>query len=256
VVALAVMVALVLGAVAWAANVPGDWSDWYNRVRTQVLELHGGNMQITRATTDTSDYVVAAYPGFGISGGLGKHPVVQEMNPVAALSATAVHAAIAIPTGVGIYTDTASGITNPDVYRALTITGSAAAALSDVVITGTNWAGNVRTTTITGTGAATVQGLWPFATVTNIRIYGVAAPGGATFSVGYGENLGLYQPIAADADVGQIDTIAAAGVAWVVTAGGGLPAGAAASATYGTVDPETTITAADGYLIYYNASAW
>jgi len=188
----------------------------------------------------------------------GKYPCAQVMEGVAALSVDGVHAAIAIPTGVlnTVWTTTTAAITSPAHYRNITITGSAAAALSKVVITGTDWAGNVRVSVITGTGAATVQGQVPFKTVTSIKVGSVAAPGGATYTIGWGDYLGLYRPIAADADVTQIMTKVSADTAWTVTAAGALPAGAAVSAANGTVLPETTITAVNGYLITYNAQRW
>jgi len=228
----AALALLLIGAVAWAVGVSGPMFRWVTATQ------------------------IGVGPGIGMVGGLGKLPVVQEMNPVAAAAADSVHAAITIPTGVTAVTTVTTAITHPDVYRTVSITGSAAAALSAVDIEGTKWDGTRQTETITGTGAATVAGNLPFKTVTKIKVHGVATPGGATYTIGCTEKLGLYRPIAAVGDVGQIDTIAAAGVAWVVTAGGGLPTGASVSATYDTVDPETTITADDGYLIYYNASAW
>jgi len=188
----------------------------------------------------------------------GKYPCVQVMDAVPALSAAGVHAAIVLPTGAlnTVWTTTALGITNPSYYRNITITGNDAVCLSNVRITGTDWSDNVRVSVLTGTGAATVQGQVPYKTVTAIAVGSVAVPGGKTYTVGWGDYLGLYRPIAADADVTQIALKATAGTAWIVTAAGALPAGAAVSAANGTVLPETTITEADGYMITYNASRW
>ena len=188
----------------------------------------------------------------------GGYPTIQVMDAVAALSAAGVHAAIAIPTGVlnTVWTTTTAAITSPAHYRNITITGNDAVCLSKVSIIGTDWSDNVQTEVITGTGAATVQGQRPFKTVTSISVGSVAVPGGKTFTIGWGDYLGLYRPIAAAADVTQIALKASAGTAWIVTAAGALPAGAAVSAANGTVLPETTITAADGYMISYHASRW
>jgi hypothetical protein len=199
---------------------------------------------------------VSMNPGVGLDGGMGKLPIVQVMDAVADADADDVLAATAIPTGASALTVVTASITDPPEYRALTITGSAAAALSVVTIYGTNWADQAQSEAITGTGATTVQGNLPFKTVSMITIAGVATPGGATFSVGFGEKLGLYRPIAATGDVSQVMTKATADTAWTVTAAGALPTGAAVDATYNTVDPETTVTNADGYMITYNASAW
>lgn len=262
--AVAVLLVLVLAAsVLWAAGTVRT----VDQLVTQVIEFSGAGAAVNRG--DTGPYTVPVEAGLGFSGGAGKWPTVQAFPTVAAAAADSVHAAISIPTGATVYTDTTDSITNPDVYRTCSITGSASAALSAVTITGTLWDDTVATETIKGTGAATVVGACPFKTVTNIRVYGVATPAGATFSVGCSEKLGLAQPVALDADVVQIDTVASAGTAWVRTAAGALPTGAvvkavpayASGGSYtgetpapSTVDPETAITAADGYLIYYNAS--
>ena len=229
--ALVMLVALVLAAVAWSGTVSEPLWRW------------------------VSTTVAGVQPGVGLAGGLGKFPCVQVMDAVPALSANGVHAAITIPTGVTGTAVHVDGV-SPTYYRNITITGSGAEALSAVDIEGAKWDGTRQTESITGTGAATVQGLKPFKTVTKIIVRGVAAPNAATYTIGWGDYLGLYRPIAAAADVTQIALKATAGTAWVVTAAGALPAGAAVSATYGTVLPETTITAADGYEITYNASAW
>jgi len=266
-IAILLVVGLLLGlaAVAWA-QVAGytQMSDWFRVVRTRVLEFHGATMAISRATDDsTTDYAIDFGTGLYLTGGAGKLPIVQVMDPVAALSVDGVHAAITIPTGATVTTTVTTAITSPVTYRVLSITGSAAAALSNVVITGTDWAGNTITETITGTGAAKVIGNVAFKTVTQIVVWGVATPGGATYTIGWDDKLGLYRPItvantgtAKDGDVTEIASKASAGTAWVLTTLNVLPTGAVVNATYNTVQPETTITAADGYMITYNASGW
>jgi hypothetical protein len=225
------LVALVIAAVAWGGDTTAPLVRWITSTQANVQA------------------------GVGLGGGLGKFPCVQVMDAVPALSTAGVHAAITIPTGVtatAVHVD----LTSPTYYRNITITGSGAESLSAVDIEGTKWDGTRQTESITGTGAATVQGLKPFKTVTKVIVHGVAVPNAATYTIGWGDYLGLYRPISAAADVTQIALKASAGTAWVVTAAGALPAGAAVSATNGTVLPETTITAADGYMITYNASAW
>ncbi len=193
----------------------------------------------------------------GFTGGMGKLPTVQVMDGVADADVDDVKAATAIPTGASALTVVTAGITDPPEYRNVSATGSAAGANGSVVtVYGTDWAGKAISEAITLTGATTVQGNKPFRTVNMITIGGVAAPGGATASVGIGEALGLYRPIAATGDVSQVMTKATADTAWTVTAAGALPTGCTVNATYSTVDPETTITDVDGYMITYNASAW
>jgi hypothetical protein len=245
-----------------AANVGGGVSPIFSQLRLFPQSSTAGTNVIVKPSEATG-YALPMEPGLYFSGGAGRWPTVQVMDGVAALSATGVHAAITIPTGTAVYTTVTTGITSPATYRVLSITGSAAAALSAVVVTGTDWAGNTITETITGTGAAKVIGNRPFKTVTAIVVWGVAVPGGATYTIGWDDKLGLYRPIetantgtALDGDVTQIMTKATAETAWVVTAAAVLPTGAAVDAIYDTVLPETTITAVDGYMICYNASGW
>ncbi len=194
--------------------------------------------------------------GIGITGGLGKLPTVQVMQQVAAESADYVLSATAIPSGASTTTVITTGIQSPDCYRNVTITGTVAAATSNVVIYGTSWNGLYQTETIAGNGAATVAGNKPFMTVTKIVIYGVQNPGGATYSVGIGQKLGLYRPIQEAADVVCIDHKTSGASAWTAETGGSLPSGALVNATYGTVQPEGTIGANKAYKIYYNALTW
>ncbi len=194
--------------------------------------------------------------GIGITGGLGKLPTVQVMQQVAAASTNYVLSATAIPSGAATTTVITTGIESPDWYRNVTITGSAAAATSKVVIHGTSWDGLYQTETITGNGAATVPGNKPFMTVTKIAIYGVQNPGGATYSVGIGQKLGLYRPIALDTDVVCIDHKTSGASAWTAEQNGSLPSGASVNVAYGTVQPEATIGANKAYKIYYNALTW
>jgi len=263
--AVAVLFVLVLAAVAWAAGI----SRTFDKVSVGTLEFNGP-AKITRGPECPDS--ITLDPGLGLGSTSGKLPMVQTFPTVAAAAADSVHAAITIPTGATAYTDVTADITQPDVYRCLSITGSASAALSTVEITGTTWDGSTVTDLLTGTGAATKAGHVAFKTITNIRVWGVATPGGATYTVGCTEALGLYRRIAATADVVAIDTVASAGTAWVRTAAGALPTGAAVIATQvissyetysptnavlaSTVDPETSITAADAYIIYYLAKAW
>jgi len=232
-----------------------DISRWFQKVRTANLEFHGDNFAITK-TTDSGDYLIDVQDGMGTTGGLGLYPCSQTMDAVAALSAAGVHAAIVLPTGATATTVETTGITSPVHYRVLSITGNDAVCTSNVVIAGTNWAGQAISETIAGNGAAKVIGNKPFKTVTSITVYGVAVPAGKTYTIGFDDKLGLYRPIAATADLVQIELKASAGTAWVITAAGVLPTGAAVSATYDTVLPETTITAVDSYKFLYNAEAW
>jgi len=91
----------------------------------------------------------------------------QTWEAPAATSADAIHALIALTTSEQ---DIDTEITNPDVPRVLSITSAQATATGDVVITGTDINDAVITDTIALNGAATVDGVKAFKTVTNIHV--------------------------------------------------------------------------------------
>jgi hypothetical protein len=71
----------------------------------------------------------------------GKETKVYRTAACAAASTTAVHAAIDL---TGAAQKITTGITSPDVYRCVSITGNAALEAGNVLVEGTNWAGNIR----------------------------------------------------------------------------------------------------------------
>jgi len=87
--------------------------------------------------------------------------------------------------------DIITGITQPPTPRVLSITGSASTAVGNVVITGTDAAGEALSETLTSTGAATVVGTKAFATVTKITLPALAGADGETISVGLAGAFGL-----------------------------------------------------------------
>ncbi len=119
----------------------------------------------------------------------------STMKKVSAGAATAVHAAItAVATGNIVVT---TGITNPDVPRALSVTpGGTAGNIIDsrVVITGTNSEGKVITDNFQVPAASTtvINGNKAFMTVTSILIPQQSAGGGVTFSIGTTNKLGVF----------------------------------------------------------------
>lgn len=84
-----------------------------------------------------------------------------------------------------------TGLTNPAVPRALSVTGNAAGIAGNVVITGTNIKGDVITETLALSGTSTVQGSKAFATVTSIQLPAKTNASGDTVSVGTTNKLGL-----------------------------------------------------------------
>lgn len=106
----------------------------------------------------------------------------------AAASATAIHAAITLTDAAQAIT---TGITNPAVPRSVTVKGNAAGITGNVVITGTNAAGEVITETIALNAANAVEGNKAFATITKIDLPAETNTGTDTVSIGTGTKLGL-----------------------------------------------------------------
>lgn len=102
---------------------------------------------------------------------------------------TATHAAITSPdTGTTVVT---TAITNPDVPRNLTITGSASGMTGNVVIAGTDANDAALSETFALNGTATVVGAKAFKTVTSITVPAKVNASGDTVVVGRGAKLGL-----------------------------------------------------------------
>lgn len=91
----------------------------------------------------------------------------------------------------GATTVVTTGFTQPDVPRNLTVTGNAAAVAGNVVIVGTNQAGETITETIVAAGTATVVGNKAFATVTQVTFPAYVSAGTERIRVGTGAKLGL-----------------------------------------------------------------
>lgn len=109
---------------------------------------------------------------------------------------TAVHAAVTLPaTGTTIVT---TAITNPDVPRNLTITGSASGITGNVVIAGTDAEGVALTETIAASGTGTVVGAKAFKTVTSITVPAKTNSSGDTIAIGTGAKLGLGHRLSRD----------------------------------------------------------
>lgn len=117
---------------------------------------------------------------------------------VAAASATVsdtdgIHAAAATSTEVTVLDD---DFTQPSVPRNVTATAGGTAgdiAAVQVVVEGTNWAGEAITETLpafTVDTAGTVTGSKAFKTITEVTIPAMAGAG-ATVAIGFGEKLGL-----------------------------------------------------------------
>jgi hypothetical protein len=135
----------------------------------------GGTLEVEGATPDNASSVPVALP------------VHYQITP-AAKSATAVHAAIAMD-DVAVVVTTA--ITNPDVPRVVTVKGNASGITGNVVITGTNAAGEAITDTIALNGSSEVSGAKAFKTVTQIDLPVEVHAGTDTVSIGRADVFGL-----------------------------------------------------------------
>jgi len=87
--------------------------------------------------------------------------------------------------------DIATGLTDPDYPRTLTITGGDANVSGDVVISGTNILDEAIEDTIASNGVATVEGVMAFKTVTNINLPPYSVAGTETIKVGTGNSIGF-----------------------------------------------------------------
>ncbi len=175
---------------------------------------------------------------------------MQKTGVVQASTATYVLGATALTADAGGQ-DIVVGITNPDVPRNVTATANAAGCAGDVVVTGTNWAGQVITDTIALAGAAEIAGVKAFATVTAVHLPPETHAGTDTVSIGVGNCLGLQRPIAAAGDVVEVARKASADAEYTIEATGTV------SVANGTVDQSGVgaIVNNDRFEITYNASA-
>ena len=87
------------------------------------------------------------------------------------------------------------GVINPAIPRALRIKGNAAGIVGNVVITGTNYAGEAITETIALNGSTAVNGAKAFSTVANV-LFPARNAAGNTVSVGFNDVLGLPYKLA------------------------------------------------------------
>jgi len=110
-------------------------------------------------------------------------------------SNTSVLAATALTAAVQTIT---AGITKPSVPRNIIVKGNQAGVAGNVVITGTNYAGQTITETIALNGATAVVGNKAFRTVASVQLPVEVNAGTDTVSVGTGEKLGLPFKLAHD----------------------------------------------------------
>lgn len=128
----------------------------------------------------------------------GKYPLRDIWKEVQAAAVDAVLDSTALLDGE--YQTITVGITSPNAFRVLSVTGDDAGIDGEVVIAGEDWAGNVIEETITADGTNTVAGEIPFFEVTSITLP-PQNTAGDEISVGVVDVFGLTRPIEEAADV-------------------------------------------------------
>jgi hypothetical protein len=206
-----------------------------------------GLLQLGDGAASATNAVLSGLTGY--TSPYGAISLVQKTGVVQASSATYVLGATALTADAGGQ-DIVVGITNPDVPRNVTATANAAGCAGDVVVTGTNWAGQVITETIALAGAAEIAGVKAFTTVTAVHLPPETHAGTDTVSIGVGNCLGLQRPIAAAGDVVEVARKATAAAEYTIEATGTV------SVANGTVDQSGVgaIVNDDRFEITYNAS--
>lgn len=143
------------------------WADWYPYKADTTIKVQG----------ETGvPYANMAYLGTVAS---------YDITPTIA-NTSGIHAAVTL--GAATQTVT-TAITNPDVPRTVSITGSAGGITGNVVITGKDIAGTTITDTIALNGTSTVQGAKAFRIVTSIALPVKTHTSGDTVSVGRGTSV-------------------------------------------------------------------
>lgn len=115
------------------------------------------------------------------------HFQASAANAVAG-SNTAILAATALTAATQVIT---TNITNPAVPRNIKVAGNAAGIAGNVVIKGTNYAGDSINETIALNGVTAVEGNKAFKTITEIDLPVKTNASGDAVSIGFGEKLGL-----------------------------------------------------------------
>ena len=129
--------------------------------------------------------------GYQVDSQSNGHSNTDVVLNVTDSSTTEVKTAVTLTAAVQEIT---TGITDPTIYRALSVTGNQATVVGNVVVLGRDWAGRTIQETIVASGSATVDGNKPFKEVNKITfpVLGVA---GDTISVGINNKLGFIRQL-------------------------------------------------------------
>ncbi|GIK16321.1 MAG: hypothetical protein BroJett003_12850 [Planctomycetota bacterium] len=215
-------------------------SDERESVQFDVYNNSGGGPAVK-----TSGVKFSKWKG-PVSATLQPVSMTQRLVNVAAVSNTAILAATALTASEQTIT---TGITQPDVYRVLSVKGNQDEMTQNVILIGTNFANERITDVIALNGTTLTSGVKPFKTVSKIILPAQSAAG-QTVSIGNTAKLGLYFAIGEGTDVLQQARKASAATSYTLEPTGSV------DATYATLDVgvATPITAGDCFEIAYLAS--
>ena len=151
---------------------------------------------------------------------------------------------------IGVEQTITTNITDPDIYRVLSITGNTSGMAGDVIVIGRDWGLRPITDSIALDGTATVKGVKAFREVDKIILPAwTTALNGETVSIGTTETLGLHAPISVTGDLLQLGQKASAASAYTLQSTVPTP-----SVLRGTVDI-SSISPADGDSIEFTYRA-
>ncbi len=145
-----------------------------------------------------------------------------------------------------------ANITDPDIYRVLSITGNKPLMSGEVIIIGQDWALRPITDSISLNGTTTVKGVKAFRKVRKIILPAWTKQlNGETISIGTTETLGLHAPISETSDLLQIGQKASAATSYTLQSIVPTP-----SVLRGTVDTSPISPADDDSIEFtYRASS-
>lgn len=132
---------------------------------------------------------------------------------------------------------TVAAIGQPDVMRAIQIKGNAGTVTGSVVVKGLDWAGRAISDTIATNGSSAVEGVVPFAFITEITLPARGASGN-TISIGVCDKIGLKRPISVAGD-------------FVLLEADGTAEAATVNVANGTVKPTTATDGSTQFKLYY-----
>lgn len=167
-----------------------------------------------KALRKLSQVLGAIGKGYCVDTKVGSFPVTQTITNIAASASTAVMGANQLEATASGVTDRLT-LTDPDVYRCLTVVGNKASVYGNVIIKGLDRGGSAVTETILASGTTVGHSNQAFASVSEV-IQPAKVDSGETISVGVSDRFGLYRPISSSDDVLEVSKRADAGTSYVV----------------------------------------